>query len=78
MTTRPLPSTLEGLMDLLDAQGWGYKVSRTDGELLYRARCGRSDGLGGSDEQRAPTRWAALHAAYLDAQRKRRSRQRKK
>lgn len=77
MTTR-MPTELEPFMDWLDAQGWGYKVSRTDGELLYRARCGRSDGLGGSDEQRAPTRLEALRAAYLDAQRKRRSRGRRK
>lgn len=76
MTTR-LPTELEPFMDWLDARGWGYKVSRTDGELLYRARCGRSDGLGGSDEQRAPTRLEALRAAYLDAQRKRRSRARR-
>ncbi|MBZ9753205.1 hypothetical protein K7W42_20420 [Deinococcus sp. HMF7604] len=68
--------TLDALMDWLDANGWGWKISRSPEEVTYRARVGKPDELGGSEEVRGVTRLAALAEAYRTAEKKRKSRAR--
>lgn len=71
---RDLPTTLLGMLDYLERNGWDCRLraqTLEDGSRIHVGKVWKPDELGGSYDQRDPDPARALALALIDARRKR-------